>query len=241
MGWTVVLADGATTRASLPSLDTVLLARVAVLSLILTGLLIVGDAMLSQHGIPSERHASLPLRTAIDRVEHAWNTWPVALQLCLMAGITLLCWSPYIIHLYPGVLWFDTGDQLAQYFGVAALIALITITSSLILFPALVYPVMNVQRSDANKVLVVPMQLIARYVYDHPSDVKDRERKVIDRINLVPVAKMARKYNPYLADPIIHGTLREQRALPDYVKVWLQQGFRHPASYINSFAAVESG
>lgn len=32
----------------------------------------------------------------------------------------LACWLPYIILLYPGILYWDTGDQLAQYFGISA-------------------------------------------------------------------------------------------------------------------------
>lgn len=32
----------------------------------------------------------------------------------------LLCWLPYLILLYPGVMCWDTGDQLAQFFGISA-------------------------------------------------------------------------------------------------------------------------
>ena len=32
----------------------------------------------------------------------------------------LAAWSPYIILLYPGVLYWDTGDQVAQFFGISA-------------------------------------------------------------------------------------------------------------------------
>ena len=32
----------------------------------------------------------------------------------------LVAWSPYIILLYPGVLYWDTGDQVAQFFGFSA-------------------------------------------------------------------------------------------------------------------------
>lgn len=31
-----------------------------------------------------------------------------------------LCWLPYVLLLYPGSLFWDTGDQLAQYYGIAA-------------------------------------------------------------------------------------------------------------------------
>lgn len=32
----------------------------------------------------------------------------------------LLCWSPYILLLFPGVILWDTGDQIAQVFGISA-------------------------------------------------------------------------------------------------------------------------
>lgn len=33
------------------------------------------------------------------------------------ASILLCCWLPYIILLFPGVIHFDTGDQIAEYYG----------------------------------------------------------------------------------------------------------------------------
>lgn len=32
----------------------------------------------------------------------------------------LVCWLPYLILLYPGIMYWDTGDQLAQFFGISA-------------------------------------------------------------------------------------------------------------------------
>ncbi|WEV65403.1 DUF6020 family protein [Bifidobacterium sp. ESL0764] len=33
------------------------------------------------------------------------------------ASILLCCWLPYIVLLFPGVIHFDTGDQIAEYYG----------------------------------------------------------------------------------------------------------------------------
>ncbi|WP_133125474.1 DUF6020 family protein [Bifidobacterium parmae] len=30
-----------------------------------------------------------------------------------------VCWAPYVILLYPGILYWDTGDQVAQFFGMS--------------------------------------------------------------------------------------------------------------------------
>ncbi len=31
-----------------------------------------------------------------------------------------VCWLPYLVLLYPGIMYWDTGDQLAQFFGISA-------------------------------------------------------------------------------------------------------------------------
>lgn len=35
------------------------------------------------------------------------------------ASILLCCWLPYVILLFPGVIHFDTGDQIAEYYGMS--------------------------------------------------------------------------------------------------------------------------
>lgn len=52
-------------------------------------------------------------RNAFWRFVHASTPRAIAMD----AGRILICWSPYIIGLFPGVLYWDTGDQLAQFFG----------------------------------------------------------------------------------------------------------------------------
>lgn len=37
-------------------------------------------------------------------------------QFLLVMSVILLCWLPYLWLLYPGVLWYDTGQQLMQWF-----------------------------------------------------------------------------------------------------------------------------
>lgn len=54
------------------------------------------------------------LRRAIqfEHVLHAPNLLRDALRM-------FVCWLPYIILLYPGILYWDTGDQVAQFFGLS--------------------------------------------------------------------------------------------------------------------------
>ncbi|WP_162178980.1 DUF6020 family protein [Bifidobacterium stellenboschense] len=108
-------------------------------------------------------------------------------------------------------------------------------------FPAMVRGPLRVRGEDANQLLVVPMQMTARYALDHPHDVTDRERRIIDRVNRVPFEQMASRYNPYLADPVIQYSLRDPAAVPEYLSVWAVMGLRHPDSYAAAFTALESG
>lgn len=50
---------------------------------------------------------------AIARFEHDFRVNSLLRDALRM----FVCWSPYIILMYPGILYWDTGDQLAQFFG----------------------------------------------------------------------------------------------------------------------------
>ena len=54
-------------------------------------------------------------RRALVRFEHVLH----APNLLRDASRMFVCWVPYVILLYPGILYWDTGDQVAQFFGMA--------------------------------------------------------------------------------------------------------------------------
>lgn len=123
----------------------------------------------------------------------------------------------------------------------ASIVTVVVIIAVQILFPAGARLALNIHKEDPNQVMVVPMQLTARYVVDHPNDITDDERRIINAFNTVPVEQMPAAYNPYLADSVIHLSLKNPAYLSKYVRVWAAQGLRHPESYINAFIALESG
>ncbi|PJM78632.1 hypothetical protein CUU80_08575 [Bifidobacterium scaligerum] len=125
--------------------------------------------------------------------------------------------------------------------GVAATVAVVVILLVHTVFPAVTGKIWNIHHEDQNQILVVPMQMTARYVLDHPGDVTDEERHIIDTLNNVPVEQMKEVQNPYLADPVMHLSLKDPSYIGQYVSVWLKQGVRHPDSYINAFVSLESG
>ncbi|WP_140462901.1 MULTISPECIES: DUF6020 family protein [unclassified Bifidobacterium] len=112
---------------------------------------------------------------------------------------------------------------------------------AVVIFPAAVAGPLKVAKEDSNQILVVPMQMTARYALDHPHDITPDERKAVDTVNHVPFDHMASRYNPYLADPIIQYSLRDANGVPDYATAWAQMGLRHPDSYLIAFASLESG
>ncbi|KFI50509.1 DUF6020 family protein [Bifidobacterium biavatii] len=128
------------------------------------------------------------------------------------------------------------ADRL-RALAVASVTALIT----MMVFPAAVRSAFDVEYEDQNQLLVVPMQMTARYALDHPGDVTDTERAAIDRVNHVPFEDMAFRYHPYLADPVIQYSLRDPSGVGEYLRAWAVMGLRHPDSYANAFAALESG
>lgn len=124
---------------------------------------------------------------------------------------------------------------------VAGGIAVTVIIAAQVVFPALAGRAVNVHKEDPNQILIAPMQMTARYVLDHPDDVTAQERDVINALSNVPVERMAESYNPFLADTVLHLSLKDPSYIRQYIAVWLRQGTRHPDSYLNGYAALESG
>lgn len=135
----------------------------------------------------------------------------------------------------------DYDGSMAALRAIAAALGVTVLLVVQVVFPAVAGSFLNIKKEDANQLLVVPMQMTARYVSDHPDDISVEERSVIDSLNKVPTAQMPQMYNPYLADNVIHLSLRDSSYIGRYGKVWLAQGVRHPGSYVNGFAALESG
>ena len=52
---------------------------------------------------------------------------------------------------------------------------------------------------------------------------------------------MTKNYEPFLTDKASMYKLDDASLRNDYFKVWLSQGLKHPKSYIDAFAALESG
>lgn len=92
------------------------------------------------------------------------------------------------------------------------------------------YPALGVQEISIIESLSVPFQQTGRYVCEHPDEVTEYERQVLDTVfgyeNLF-------SYDPVISDPI---KIRCRAVnMPEYFKVWFQMFFKHPNTYVAAF------
>lgn len=103
------------------------------------------------------------------------------------------------------------------------------------------YSALNIVPTDSQQYFVIPLQLTARFATEHPEDATAEEKQVIDDFNLYTFDQMGNQYNPFSTDPVTMYKLKDPSKSLDYLKVWASQGLRHPMSYIDSLASIESG
>lgn len=76
----------------------------------------------------------------------------------------------------------------------------------------------------------VPFQQTARYVRDHPEDVTEEERIIID--NALVYDTLASRYDPRISDPVKAYCDGDHDKLQAYFEVWRHQFLRHPLTYV---------
>ncbi|MBQ9990244.1 MAG: hypothetical protein IJP31_04805 [Lachnospiraceae bacterium] len=83
----------------------------------------------------------------------------------------------------------------------------------------------------------VMVQQSARYALYHGDEVTEEEYAVLNEV--FEYANLPEAYNPEISDPVkdqLKGIVRYiSTNTEDYLEVWLQQGLKHPATYIQSF------
>ena len=108
--------------------------RFVIYSLFLFGLFMAGDWLVGWLNRHFERDArdTSPREPRASRAPHAQSTqskielkgqhhfeFPLTRRGFLGSlGVIYLCWLPYLILTYPGVIWYDTQQQLQQFFGI---------------------------------------------------------------------------------------------------------------------------
>ena len=107
--------------------------------------------------------------------------------------------------------------------------------------PRYVYPALNVVPTDSEQYYIIPLQMTARWGKDHPGEATEKEKNIVSQFNIFTYDEMTKNYEPFLTDKASMYKLGDASLRNDYFKVWLSQGLKHPKSYIDAFAALESG
>lgn len=102
-------------------------------------------------------------------------------------------------------------------------------------------PIMKIPEGSSQVILTIPFQQTARYVKEYGYDVKDNERKVIDKI--LKYDTLAERYDPDCSDAVFSQYNPEitKKDLLAYFKVWGSQFIRHPNVYIEATLANTYG
>ena len=129
------------------------------------------------------------------------------------------------------------------------MVAILGITT---LLNSVVYPALGVISLESKvDTYCILFQQTAKYAIEHPEDVTDEERAVLD--TLFDYDELPNVYEPHLAD-WVKNCLREQEGSAtnptgshfaalkkDYLKVWFAQFLRHPLTYIDAFFECSYG
>lgn len=95
----------------------------------------------------------------------------------------------------------------------------------------------SIPGGPAGEMLSMPLLQTARYLREHPDDITEEERQILESVLATDIHTLARSYNPLISDSVkiyfIEHPSKEDMAA--YFKVWLQQLRRHPDAYAQAF------
>ncbi len=94
------------------------------------------------------------------------------------------------------------------------------------------YDILKIEHGSVRETLSIPFQQTARYVKEHPEDVTNEEKEIINGV--LDYENLAELYIPTVSDPV-KGTYKEdEKALKEYFKVWFEQLKKHPVTYVEA-------
>ena len=103
-------------------------------------------------------------------------------------------------------------------------------------YHALIFNVLDAEKSKAGESLSVPLQQVARTMCYYQHSVTEEEREVLGEV-FTSVEEMRMVYNPEISDPVKDLFLSDvfNKDPLRYAKVWLQIGIRNPLVYLDAF------
>ena len=100
---------------------------------------------------------------------------------------------------------------------------------------------LNITAGGKQEMFSIPFQQTARFAKYHNNDITPEEYIIIDKT--LGINDLAKRYNPTFADPVkgYSEKISSTKEYIDYLKVWMQQGIRHPKTYFDAFFSMVSG
>lgn len=99
-------------------------------------------------------------------------------------------------------------------------------------FTKIALPILNVPPTEPREALSLPIQQTARYIKEHPKDIKLKEKKVLNR-EFKNYKNLGVAYDPNISDPT-KALLKDNANVKAYLLVWLSMGMRHPKTYFEA-------
>ena len=158
-----------------------------------------------------------------------------ALMLCLTKKTGLFVVIPTAIFLAIK-LRRTTRDATTGSSPIACLApAIVSVAIAGLLLPLVVFPALNIAPGGKQEVLGPLFQQTARYVAYHEDEVTEQEREAIDGV--LEYSRLAEDYQFDFEDAVkyrfkLDATTEDIAA---YLKVYVQQGMKHPESYAAAF------
>lgn len=109
---------------------------------------------------------------------------------------------------------------------------LVPLVLMFLILPVIVFPLLDVVPGGKQEVLGTLFQQTARYATDYSAEVTEEEKEAIDTI--LGYESLSSRYDPFNTDPVkfMYNYNASTKELVQYLTVWLQQGFKHPGSYL---------
>lgn len=107
-----------------------------------------------------------------------------------------------------------------------------------VVIPSVAYPLLDAGPGSSKEMLSVMYEQTALYAKDHPEDIMQDERLILDES--LGFETLADRYRPDTADYVKNFAPSTIDTM-SYLEVWAKQGLRHPLSYARAFLSLEAG
>lgn len=98
-------------------------------------------------------------------------------------------------------------------------------------------PVKDIADGPKGEMLSIPLQQTARYLKEHYDELTEEETSVLQAGFDVGLEQISKEYYTRTSDPVKQYFIKypNEEYLKEYFKVWMQQFFKHPDTYIQAF------